>query len=149
MSMIKVLSAAIAAAICVTFAGAVVAQGDLITQRKDLMKANGAAFRPVTPMLRGEQPYDKAVADRSVAVWVADGQRMAALFPAGSGTGDTRALPAIWSDAAGWTAAIERFKAAAAAAQGATGSLDTFRPAVQAIGAACQGCHDKFQRPQS
>src|SRR4051812_9056192 len=41
---------------------AVMAQGDPITQRKDLMKANGSATRIGTQMVKGEIPFDPAKA---------------------------------------------------------------------------------------
>lgn len=145
----RVIAGACASALSVLFVGAVLAQGDVISERKDLMKASGGAMRTVVPMLRGEQPYDKAAGEKAVAAWDAVGAKMATLFPANSAAGDTRALPAIWSDAAGFKAAIDGLKSAVALAKGATGSIDTFRPAAQQVGAACKACHDKYQRPQS
>ncbi len=74
------------------------AQSNPIGERKDVFKSFGGALRPVGPMMRGEAPFELAKVQDALKT-IADGAPKAAkLFPAGSGTGDTKALPAIWTD---------------------------------------------------
>src|SRR5687767_9481464 len=95
--------------VCATLAAAataVVAQTDVITERKQIMRGNGAATRTGTQMIRNEVPFDVAKA-REVFSGIAAGiDRFPNLFPQGSQTGSqpTRAAPTIWSDNAGFRA---------------------------------------------
>lgn len=68
------------------------------------------------------------------------------IFPEGSGTG-TRALPAVWTDAAGFADAVARAETstkqlAAAAAGGNRGEI---AQAFKAVGESCKGCHEKYR----
>lgn len=68
-----------------------------------------------------------------------------ALFPEGSEAGHTR--PEIWSNPAGFTAAVERFRTAtrALAAPAAAGDRAAFLTAWTAVRGACGGCHADFK----
>jgi cytochrome c556 len=48
------------AALLVAGMGVAMAQGDVITERKNVMKAVGAATAPVGRMLQGAEPFDLA-----------------------------------------------------------------------------------------
>ncbi len=69
------------------------------------------------------------------------------LFPAGSGTGDTKALPEIWSDNAGFQKAAATLgdtatQLAKAANAGDAAGVDA---AIKAVGDACGACHRSFR----
>ena len=70
-----------------------------------------------------------------------------ALFPAGSDKGDTKALPTIWTDMAGFKAANKAEGDAITALQAAagTGDLAKVGEAFGNVGKACGGCHEKFR----
>ena len=75
-------------------AAGAMAQSDVITQRKDMMKANGAATRTATQMVRGEVPFDLAKANEVFAGIASRMPRFVELFPENSRTGgETKASP--------------------------------------------------------
>lgn len=123
---------------------------DPIETRKATMKAIGGAFGGVmVKMVKGEIPYDAAAAKAAGATMVekSAGIDVAALFPKGSETGgDTTASPKIWSDAAGFKAAMDKFKTTVAAqTPNADKGLDQLKVAVGELGKACKGCHDEYR----
>ncbi len=138
-----------AALVAVVAAGSAFA-ADPIETRKKTMKAIGGSFGGVlVKMVKGETPYDAAAAKAAAATLsqTAAGIDIATLFPAGSDKGgDTEALPKIWSDPAGFKAAMDALKAATAVQAGNTDQgLDKLKVAVAEIGKTCKGCHDNYR----
>ena len=70
------------------------------------------------------------------------------IFPAGTGDGDTGALPSIWQDWAKFEAAASALQSAAAKLADAAGSGDmaAIGAAAGAVGKACGGCHEPFRK---
>jgi cytochrome c556 len=138
-----------AALIAVVAAGTAFA-ADPIETRKKTMKAIGGSFGGVlVKMVKGETPYDAAAAKKAAATLneTAAGIDIAALFPKGSEKGgETEALPAIWSDAAGFKAAMDKMKSTVAAQAGNVDQgADKLKMAVAEIGKTCKGCHDNYR----
>src|SRR5687767_10947622 len=86
-------------------AGLAVANPDIIVLRQQIMKTNGQAAKVAVGMIRGDIPFDAAVAAAAAESIAHDNAVFPHLFPAGSETGETKAGEAIWSDAAGFQAA--------------------------------------------
>jgi cytochrome c556 len=74
-------------------------------------------------------------------------QELPTLFPAGSDTGSSVALPEVWSDRAGFETAAAHFRTAveALAAPAAAGDRADFRAAWTAVRASCDACHDHYR----
>lgn len=69
------------------------------------------------------------------------------LFPEGSGTGKSSALPAIWEKPEDFRRAMTAFEVAAAdPGKAATTDPKAVGPAVDALGKTCKGCHDTFRK---
>ncbi|HEY5107529.1 MAG TPA: cytochrome c [Caulobacteraceae bacterium] len=124
---------------------------DALKDRQAHMKGLGAAAKALGEQFHSGAP-DKAVvklqADR---IFVA-AKAMDAWFPRGSGVeagAKTRALPAIWTDPAGFVEAQKRLFVAAEALDAAADSGDMAAVGAQMrpVGEACKGCHDKFREP--
>ncbi len=116
-------------------------------QAKMLLQANFVGR--IGAVVKGVRPYDKdqvlsyaqTLDTLSQAGW--DG------FPPGSDQGgQTRALPAIWQDAAKFQAAQKKLEDATAnlvkAAQ--SGDLGNVKQAFGPVAQACKGCHDDFRK---
>lgn len=73
------------------------------------------------------------------------------VFPEGSGGDATRAKDEIWRDAAGFEAAVEAFRAAAAKLLDAAeaGDAGAVGAALGGVGRTCGGCHRAFRKPRS
>jgi cytochrome c556 len=106
--------------------------GDLAKQIKAVVDAGGpvaSVVEPARKIAALEVPFDK-------------------LFPPGSDAGDTKALPAVWSDWNGFEAASKTLvtQATALADAAAAGkSPDEIKAAFGAMGKACGGCHNTYR----
>jgi cytochrome c556 len=68
-------------------------------------------------------------------------------FPAGSGTGDTKALPVVWTDRGTFDsrASDALREARALQAIAAAGNRAGLEGGLRTLGAACTACHDRFR----
>lgn len=90
------LAGALAAALLAGSA-ATDALGQVPANRSDAMRAHGAALRTMTPMMRGQAPYDaEAVRRAAQSLAAISGDPLVGLFPPGSAEG-TRARAEIWT----------------------------------------------------
>jgi cytochrome c556 len=69
------------------------------------------------------------------------------MFPAGSDKGETKALPTVWSDSAGFQAASTNAVAAydKLAVAAGSGDMAALTAAFTDTGKACGACHEKFR----
>ncbi len=142
---------AIAAVTAIAFgATAVVAQQDPIAARKAIMKANGASAGAIGKMVKGEAPFDLAVAKKAFATFADAAAKMPDLFPANSKTGgDTEALPKIWEDMADFKAKFVKFGADSKDAEAAVKDLDSLKVVLGVVGKNCGGCHQTYRVKKS
>ena len=124
-----------------------VVAADAFQERHMAMEMVGDAMKPLAAIAKKEAPFDPAVV-KANATTIADHiKKASALFPAGSGGGESRAKPEVWTDAAGFDKAMKDAQAAAVALQ-AVSDEAAYRPALGALGATCKGCHDKYRIPK-
>jgi cytochrome c556 len=124
---------------------------DQIKARQAEMKANGAAMKALSAIVKGEAPYSadavKKEIDGMIAAekatdpkaWAADSQK--------GETVETYAKPEVWSQPDDFGA---KYKALldARTALAATTDEAGFKAAFPALGAACKGCHETYRRPK-
>lgn len=129
----------------VALATGVAAQGNVLQQRQALMKEMGDQVKAGSAVLKGQAKYD---AEKAAAIFKSLGASMqdfGKLFPPGSNTGDTKAAPAVWSDRAGFDAAIASFNKVVAANAGAAGTEAGFKTAFTAVANECRTCHETYK----
>jgi cytochrome c556 len=123
-------------------AGAVAA--DVVDDRKKGFKAHGDNIKAVSAAVKAGNAAD-AVAPATKMVAFAG--TIEGLFPEGSNQGETRALPKIWSDWAGFQKVtndhIAATKALLAAAE--SGDVAATGAALKATGASCGACHKPYR----
>lgn len=147
MSLKQLTALSTAGLLAVALAAPVYAEGDMlsgtdaIAKRQELMKSNGATLKSAGG-LAGDARVGAAqtVVDNFAA--------LGELFPEDSMEGgDTKALPAIWSDQAGfmvaYTAAVTASANLLAAAQ--SGDDAAWGGALTELGATCGGCHTTYR----
>jgi cytochrome c556 len=121
--------------------GAVMAQGDVIAARKELMKKNAEHTKVIGGIVKGA-PYDQAAVDAAFKQWSDTAAALPKAFPDNSLTGDTRALPKIATDRAGFNAQIAALAKAAAAKPK---DLEGLKAAFPAVGKVCTDCHEGYR----
>lgn len=121
---------------------------DAIRYRRAGMTMMGTHLGRVAAMVSGRLPFDaKSAADNAEIALILSKLPYAG-FIEGTSTGQTNALPKIWTEP-------DKFRAAAAkmqdemtklnvAAKG--GNLDAIKVAVGAVGGACKACHDEYRK---
>lgn len=140
------VAAALALAVAAGSAWAVNEPANVIKYRKNLMKAVGGHIANIGAVVKGEVDFTgdvKPNADAIVDLLTASGH----VFPEGSGSGDTKAKPEIWSDRARFDRALADSVAAAKTLAAAAGSGDmaAVGAAVGGLGKTCGGCHRPFR----
>ncbi|WP_043359896.1 cytochrome c [Belnapia sp. F-4-1] len=126
--------------------GTALAQGDVIAERRAGLKRMGAHMDAIKPV--AEARGDVKALEPRIDDMIAWFRTMPTRFPPGSDRGDTKSLPAVWSERAGFDAANTRMlgqldvlKAAAA-----SGDAAAFATAFQATGPQfCGGCHRTYR----
>ena len=138
--------AAFGVAILASVGGAVAT--DVIAERKEAMKATGPALKAVRTAVEGNKATDAVAPAETIAATM---KKAAALFPQGSGSGDTDALPAIWTDWATFETAAANSAAAAEklAMVAKSGDAAATGEAMKALGGTCGACHKPFRKPQT
>jgi cytochrome c556 len=140
-----VASLALAGLVCGASIASVAA--DAYHDRHMAMEAVGEAMKPLAAIAKKQAPFDAAVVQAS-ATTIADNLKKAhGLFPAGSGGGDSRAKPEIWTDAAGFDKQMKDAHAAAVALQSVKDEA-AFGPAFRTLGGNCKSCHDMYRLPE-
>lgn len=125
---------------------AAVATEDPILTRKKLMQSNGASAGAAQAMIKGETPFNPAVAKAALQNFNSVGYAFGDYFPAGSDQGDTRASPKIWEEMAAFQAEVARFRDdAQAALDSKPETLEAFQTAMGTMGQHCQSCHEKYR----
>ncbi|MCY7304836.1 MAG: cytochrome c [Rhodoferax sp.] len=148
----KIVATLTLAAAAITMAAPAQAQfakpEDAIKYRKSALTVMSTHFGRVGAMVAGRVPFDATAAASNAAIAESMSKLPWPAFVEGSGVGDTKARPEIWSDAAKFKAANEKMQAAmsnlATVAKG--GNLDAIKTAFGPAGATCKACHDDFRK---
>ncbi len=134
----------------VAASSAVFASDDPIATRKSLMDSNAAAAGAAAGMLKGDIPYNPAVAKAAIMALNATAHAYGDYFPEGSDMGNTSASPKIWEDMDGFKQKLGDFQTAVASAVDASGrsgpaDLDTFKAAISPVFQTCNACHEAYR----
>ena len=120
------------------------AQADVVKERQENRKQAGAAMRAIKGIIDAKGPTAGAV-EQAAKLKTLEAA-FVKLFPAGSDK-DTKALPTVWSDWAGFQAASKASDAAydKLAAAAGSGDMAALQAAFADTGKTCGACHDKFR----
>ncbi|SKA11036.1 Cytochrome c556 [Enhydrobacter aerosaccus] len=121
-----------------------VAQADVVKQRQENRKQTAAAMRAIKGVI--DSKGDAKIVVQQAAKLKELEAAFVKMFPAGSDK-DSKALPAVWSDQAGFQAASKAADAAydKLAVAGGSGDFTAIATAFQDTGKACGACHQKFR----
>ena len=130
-----------------------VAQQDVIKQRKDLMKTNGAQAKIGGDMIKGDKPFDMAAVHKIFASFQNAAEKMPGLYPAGSESEASSPVadkfsptPKVWEDMADFKARFEKLAKDAKAADASVKDVATLKAAFGNIGKNdCGSCHQVYR----
>jgi cytochrome c556 len=120
------------------------AQADVVKQRQENRKEAAATMRSIKGVIDSKGDVKAVVASAAKLKQLENA--FDKMFPPGSDK-DTKALPTVWSDSAGFQAASKAADAAydKLAAAAGSGDLAAVTAAFGETGKACGACHDKFR----
>ncbi|MFZ3140611.1 c-type cytochrome [Polaromonas sp.] len=148
MKNIATLILAVAAAVMALPAAAQFAKpGDAIKYRCSSLSVLQTHFFRLANRVNGLAPYDPKAAADNAAIVLAMSKLPWPAFGPGTGEGDTRARPSIWTQQAKFNDSAQKMVAQAATldAVAKTGDLDKLKVAFRATAGTCQSCHDAFR----
>jgi cytochrome c556 len=121
------------------------AQGDVIAQRRAGLKRMGEYMTQMKAVADAGDEGRQFTAKIDEMIGFYHG--LPALFPAGTESGDTKALPTVWSDNAGFVARGDELvtKLQVLRTSAASGSGADFQAAWRAVGPACGACHRTYR----
>jgi len=120
--------------------------------RHESFEAMGDAFKQAGDAMKQDAP-DMAVVQSAATKINAMAPKLPGWFPAGSGPDDgirTEALQAVWTKPEEFRQAAQKFADEAARFEAAAkgGDKAAVGAAMQSLGGACKGCHEKFREPE-
>ena len=121
---------------------------DAVKYRKAALTVMSNHFGRIGAMANGRAPFDAKVAAESAAIVETMSHLPWEGFVAGTDKGDTRALPAIWTEQAKFKERSDALQANTAKLNAAakTGNLDAIKTAFGATGQSCKACHDAYRK---
>jgi len=139
----RVLVAGVIVASTITVAA--VAGSNPAAERQAMMKNVGAATGAAAAMVKGQIPFNAVAAQLALRTMNNAAIGVGNLFPVGSETGaETEASSKIWSDRAGFDAAMAKFAADTSGAEKIT-SLNGLKVAFGRATENCSTCHKAYR----
>ncbi|MBS0224558.1 MAG: cytochrome c [Proteobacteria bacterium] len=147
-ALIAVVVAALASGAMVADMTMALAQTDIVKERQENRKQTGAAMRAIKGVI--DSKGDPKIVVQQAAKMKELEAAFVKMFPPGSDK-NTKALPTVWSDSAGFQAASKEADAAydKLAVAGGSGNFAEITAAFQATGKACGACHQKFRAKEN
>lgn len=144
MSHSNIVRSALFALMCLPLAAAASSPQE---QRHELMEDVGGGAKTIGKMLEGETAFDAGAAMEALKIWDDAADSFGGLFPEGSETGyDTEAKATIWTDRAGFDAALAGWSEAVDAAIVADPQdLEALQAAAGPVFKKCKACHEEYR----
>ena len=131
--------------VCLGLGQFALADGEVEVQyRQAVMKSIGGHMASMATILKNQVHMEDLVLHARGLAGLAD--IAPEIFPEGSNTEKSKALPAVWENPEKFSEAMQRMVDAAEgmASAAATEDMSEIGPAIQALGGSCKGCHDDF-----
>ena len=127
-----------------------VAQQDLISQSRALMKSTGKNMAGVlSSMAKGEKPYDQVTVDAALEQLNETARKLPTLFPESLKStkweSDYAPSTKIWENKVDFDSKIAGFSSAVADAVSKVKDIDSLKASMSVIGKQCGGCHETYR----
>ncbi len=122
---------------------------DAIKYRKAVMSTMAGHVGAISLIFGGKVEHQEYLLSHAEAL-AAGGEQAAKLFPTGSGTGKTDALPLIWQEPDKFAQAAGQLKTTTAGLRDAVRSGDkaAIGKAMKPVFDSCKGCHDRYRKEE-
>ena len=121
----------------------------VIKQRMDMMGEIAKAMKSIGQMVKGEVEYNAEIATKSALEIEKHSQGLLQLFPKGSTTKPSEALPVIWEDWDEFNQLLGEMKAQSkslAEIAPTAKTSDKIKAQFASVGKTCGTCHKKFRQ---
>ena len=122
---------------------------DAIRYRQAVMTAMSGHVSAISLISSGKSEHQEYLLSHAEAL-AATADQVRKVFPAGSGTGKTKALPLIWQEPEKFQKGAEMVGAATARLRDAVKSGDkaAIGSALKPVFDSCKGCHDRYRQEE-
>ena len=146
----RLLSLTVSAIIVSSVSGYASAQSkpeDTIKNRKTSLTLVQTHMKEISAMLKNERPMDAAILVKNAASIETLSKAFPDGFPTGTGLGDTKARPEIWSQPDRFRQATFVYQREAAKFNEAarSGNIDNIKPQFGVLARSCAACHEDFR----
>ncbi|MEM7524034.1 MAG: cytochrome c [Pseudomonadota bacterium] len=117
----------------------------IVKARMDGMKTMSDAAKALGAVKAGAIPYAPLTIRRAAGMLITEGTAARGQFPEGSASDVSEALPAIWSERAGFDRLLEDLIAAAERMEAAADDEAAAMRAAEDVAATCKDCHAKYR----
>lgn len=147
MKIIASLILAASAALALPASAQFVKAEDAIVYRRNAFSVMQTHFLRLGSMVNGRVPYDAKVAAYNADIVLAMARLPWPAFAEGTGKGDTRTKPGVWTQQVRFADASNKMVGEVVKLNAAakTGDLDQLKVAFRATAGTCQSCHDAFR----
>ena len=119
----------------------------IIKYRQNVMKATGGHMGAIVDILKNRLPLADHIVDHARSIQQ-NSKMTLAMFPKGTGLGNTKAKPAIWENWSKFESAVQDFERESAKLTkvAESGDMEALAKQVRATGKTCGGCHRNFRK---
>ena len=119
----------------------------IIKYRQNVMKSTAGHMGAIVDILKNDLPLQAHILDHARSIQQ-NSKMTLALFPKGTGLGNTKAKPAIWENWSKFESAVQDFERESVklAKMAESGDMEALAKQVRATGKTCGGCHRNFRK---
>jgi len=119
----------------------------IIKYRQNVMKATGGHMGAIVDILKNRLPLTEHIVDHARSIQQ-NSKMTLAMFPKGTGLGNTKAKPAIWENWSKFESVVQDFERESEklAKVAESGDMEALAKQVRATGKTCGGCHRNFRK---
>ena len=119
----------------------------IIKYRQNVMKSTAGHMGAIVDILKNDLPLQAHILDHARSIQQ-NSKMTLAMFPKGTGIGNTKAKPAIWENWSKYESAVQDFERESAklAKVAESGDIEALAKQVRATGKTCGGCHRNFRQ---
>lgn len=120
---------------------------DAVKYRQAVMNTMSGHVSAISLIFSGKVEHQEYLLSHAEALATA-GEQVGKIFPAGSGTAKSDALPLVWEEADKFQKAADAAKTATAALRDAVKSGDkaAIGKSLKPVFESCKGCHDRYRK---